>query len=424
MEKVRAAAEKKVENFGVADHWIRRSVEKLRLSPVVYEHLKKPMRSVEVSIPVKMDHGAVELFRGYRVQHNNALGPFKGGVRFHPAVTAESVTALSQLMTLKCALIGVPYGGGKGGVACDPLKLSLLEKERLSRGYVRSLGFLLGPEVDIPAPDLFTDAQVMAWMADEYGQLARRYTPDVLTGKPVEVGGSVGRREATSRGCFYVTREAAALHHLSLEKARIAIQGCGNVGGQAARVFHEAGCKVIAICDISGALYHPEGIDIPALLEHVQKTGLIEGFTGGEKIAAQDLLTLDCDILIPAALENQLNADNASEVRARLVVEAANGPTTPEAEQILGERGIALVPDIMANSGGVMVSYFEWVQNRQGFYWDLETVNRRLEKMMVEAFHDAYRFGLERCNGKSIREAAYGFAVQRLAEAMRHRGWL
>ena len=424
MEKVGTAAKTKKGDLGVAERWIRRSVERLQLSPVVYEHLTKPMRSVEVSIPVKMDHGAVELFPGYRVQHNNALGPYKGGIRFHPAVTVESVTSLAQLMTLKCALIGAPYGGGKGGVACDPLKLSLLEKERLSRGYIRALDFLLGPDVDIPAPDLFTDAQVMAWMVDEYEQLAGRYAPDALTGKPVEVGGSLGRKEATSRGCFYVTREAAGLLDLPLEKARIAVQGCGNVGGQAARVFHEAGCKVVAICDISGGLYDPEGIDIPALIDHVQETGLIEGFTGGERIAGEALLTLDCDILIPAALENQLSAQNAPEIKARLVVEAANGPTTPEAEQILSERGIALVPDIMANSGGVMVSYFEWVQNRQGRYWDLETVNRRLEKSMVEAFRAVHRFGRERCSNGSIREAAYGYAVQRLAEAMRYRGWL
>ncbi|MGI6615508.1 MAG: Glu/Leu/Phe/Val family dehydrogenase [Dethiobacteria bacterium] len=424
MEKDQLAVKKKENSFGVADQWIRRSVERLRLSSVVYEHLNRPMRSVEISIPVKMDHGGVELFRGYRVQHNNVLGPFKGGIRFHPAVTAESVTALSQLMTLKCALIGVPFGGGKGGVVCDPHKLSLLEKERLSRGYIRSLGFLLGPDVDIPAPDLFTDAQVMAWMADEYGQLARQYTPGVLTGKPVEVGGSLGRKEATSRGCFYVTRETAKLYNFPLEEARIVIQGCGNVGGQVARIFHKQGYRVTAICDISGGLYHPDGLDIPALLEHVRKTGLIEGFSGGEKISSEELLTLDCDILIPAALENQLTAANAAEIKARFVVEAANGPTTPRAEQILGERGAVLVPDILANSGGVLASYFEWVQNRQGYYWDLEQVNRRLEKMMVEAFHAVYQFGREKCGGDSIREAAYGFAVQRLAEAMRYRGWL
>ena len=412
------------DSFGATDRRIRESVERLQLSPVVYEHLKKPMRFVEVSIPVKMDHGGVEVFTGFRAQHNNVLGPFKGGIRFHPDVTAENVKALSALMTLKCALVGVPFGGGKGGVACDPLSMSASEKERLSRGYIRAFGFLLGPEVDIPAPDLFTDAQVMAWMVDEYNYLAQRHSPGVLTGKPVEVGGSLGRKEATSRGSVYVTREAAKLCGISLKEARIAIQGCGNVGGQAARIFNELGCKIVAISDISGGVYRPQGLDIPALLDHVQKSGLIEGFTGGEKITNEELITVDCDILVPAALENQLTAENAPEIKASLVVEAANGPTTPEAEQILKEREIVLVPDILANSGGVTVSYFECGQNNEGYYWDLETVNQRLEKMMVQAFHAGHRFGREKCAEGTMRTAAYGYAVQRLAEAMRYRGWL
>lgn len=415
---------KKGDSFGATDRWIRESVERLGLSPVVYEHLKKPMRFVEVSIPVKMDDGGVKIFTGFRAQHNNVLGPFKGGIRFHPDVTAEKMKALSVLMTLKCALIGVPFGGGKGGVACNPLSMSAPEKERLSRGYIRALGFLLGPDLDIPAPDLFTDAQVMAWMVDEYNHLAQKHSPGVLTGKPVEAGGSLGRTEATSRGCASITREAAGLCGISLPEARIVIQGCGNVGGRAARIFNELGCKIVAISDISGGIYHPQGLDIPALLGHVRKRGLIEGFTGGEKITNEELLTVDCEILIPAALENQLTAANAPEIKARLVVEAANGPTTPEAEQILEERKILLVPDILANSGGVTVSYFEWVQNNQGYYWDLETVNQRLEKMMVGAFHAVHRFGRESSTAGTMRTAAYGYAVQRLAGAMRYRGWL
>ncbi len=421
---MKANGKKTEDSFGAVDSWIRESVERLNLSPAVYEYLRKPMRHVEVTIPVKMDSGKVELFTGYRTQHNNVLGPFKGGIRFHPAVTAEKVKALALLMTLKCSLIGVPFGGGKGGVACDPLSMSAQEKERLSRGYIRALGFLLGPNVDVPAPDLFTDAQVMAWMVDEYNCLAQKQVPGVLTGKPVGLGGSAGRVDATSRGCAYITREAAELCGISLQEARIAIQGCGNVGGHAARIFHEMGCKVIAISDISGGIYNPRGLDIPALLEHVSKRGLIEGFSGGEKIDNDDLITIDCDILIPAALENQITAQNAAEVKAAVIIEGANGPTTPEAEQILKEKNVLIVPDILANSGGVAVSYFEWVQNNQGYYWDLDSVNRRLEKLMVQAFRAVHSFSREECNGGSMRAAAYSLSVKRLAEAMRYRGWL
>ncbi len=421
---MKANGKKTEDSFGAVDSWIRESVERLNLSPAVYEYLRKPMRHVEVTIPVKMDSGKVELFTGYRTQHNNVLGPFKGGIRFHPAVTAEKVKALALLMTLKCSLSGVPFGGGQGGVACDPLSMSAQEKERLSRGYIRALGFLLGPNVDVPAPDLFTDAQVMAWMVDEYNCLAQKQVPGVLTGKPVGLGGSAGRVDATSRGCAYITREAAELCGISLQEARIAIQGCGNVGGHAARIFHEMGCKVIAISDISGGIYNPRGLDIPALLEHVSKRGLIEGFSGGEKIDNDDLITIDCDILIPAALENQITAQNAAEVKAAVIIEGANGPTTPEAEQILKEKNVLIVPDILANSGGVAVSYFEWVQNNQGYYWDLDSVNRRLEKLMVQAFRAVHSFSREECNGGSMRAAAYSLSVKRLAEAMRYRGWL
>lgn len=412
------------DSFGATTQWIKNSVDRLGLSPAVFEYLEKPMRCVEVSIPVKMDDGRIELFTGYRAQHNNVLGPFKGGIRFHPAVTVDKVKALSALMTLKCALVGVPFGGGKGGVVCDPLALSVREKEKLSRGYIRALGFLLGPDVDIPAPDLFTDAQVMAWMTDEYNHLAQKQSLGVLTGKPVEIGGSLGRKEATSRGCVYITREAAKLCGIRMDKASIVIQGCGNVGGQAARIFEEIGCKVVAISDISGGIYNEEGLPVTALLEHVEKTGLIEGFDGGRKVTNEELLAIDCDILIPAALENQITAENAAAIKAGLVVEAANGPTTPEGEQILNKRGILLVPDILANSGGVTVSYFEWVQNNQGFYWDLETVNEHLERMMVQAFEAVNRLGREQFGGGCMREAAYGYAIKRLAEAMRYRGWV
>ena len=412
------------DSFGAAARWIHDSVEKLGLPPAVYEYLKEPMRCIGVQIPVRMDDGTVKVFTGYRAQHNNVLGPFKGGIRFHPEVTVEKVKALSALMTLKCSLVGVPFGGGKGGVVCDPLALSPVEKERLSRGYIRALGFLLGPDVDIPAPDLFTDAQVMAWMVDEYSHLCQKQSLGVLTGKPVEIGGSAGRKEATSRGCVYITREAAKVCGIPLEKASIAIQGCGNVGGQAARIFDELGCKVVAMSDISGGVYNPQGLDIPALLDHVQKKGLLEGFAGGQPMDNEELLAADCDILVPAALENQITAKSAPKIKARLVVEAANGPTTPEGEQILIDRGIYLVPDILANSGGVTVSYFEWVQNNEGYYWDIDMVNGRLEKMMVEAFNSVELLCRDKFGGKNMRAAAYGFAIQRLAAAMKYRGWL
>lgn len=421
---MKANGKKTEDSFGAVDSWIRESVERLNLSPAVYEYLRKPMRHVEVTIPVKMDSGKVELFTGYRTQHNNVLGPFKGGIRFHPAVTAEKVKALATLMTLKCSLIGIPFGGGKGGVACDPLNLSEQEKERLSRGYIRALASVLGPEVDIPAPDLFTDAQVMAWMVDEYSRLVQKQAPGALTGKPVEIGGSAGREEATSRGCVYIAREAAEICGFFLQEARIAIQGSGNVGGHAARIFHEMGCKVVAISNSKGGIYNPQGLDIPALFEHRRKSGRYDGFPGGEKISNEELITIDCDILIPAALENQITAQNAAEVKAAVIIEGANGPTTPEAEQILKEKNVLIVPDILANSGGVAVSYFEWVQNNQGYYWDLDSVNRRLEKLMVQAFRAVHSFSREECNGGSMRAAAYSLSVKRLAEAMRYRGWL
>ena len=403
---------------------LKAAIKAMKLDPGAAAIVEHPERLLEVSIPVKMDDGRVEIFTGYRTQHNNVLGPYKGGIRFHPDVNAEKVKALALLMTLKCSLVGVPFGGGKGGVACDPLAMSMQEKERLSRGYIRAMGHLLGPDVDVPAPDLFTDGQVMAWMVDEYSRMAQKQVLGVITGKPVEIGGSLGRIDATSRGCAYVMREAAELCGIPMAGARVIVQGCGNVGGHAARIFDELGCKVVAISDISGGLYDPQGLDIPALLEHVKKTGFIEGFPGGEKVSCDGLITMDCDILVPAAMENQITAANAGDIKASLVVEAANGPTTPEAEQILKEREIFLVPDILANSGGVTVSYFEWVQNNQGFYWDLETVNSHLEKMMVDAFRAVYKFGQESCSGENMRIAAYGYAVSRLAEAMRLRGWL
>lgn len=409
--------------FTAALNWIEGSVAQLALSRVVYEHLKTMACFAEVAIPVEMDDGNIKIFTGYRAQHNNALGPFKGGIRYHPQASPEKVKALAVLMTLKCALMGLPFGGAKGAVICDPFKLSLREKERLSRGYVRALAPLLGPQVDIPGPDLGTDARVMAWMADEYSSLMGKNCLSVATGKPPAMGGSLGRNDATSRGVVCAAREAVRLTGRPFEKTRVAVQGCGNVGGGAARLFYEEGCTVVAVGDISGAVYNPRGLDIPELLAHVQETGLIKGFTGGEALSNSDLLIIDCDLLMPAALENQITAANAAAIKAPIVVEAANGPTTVEGGEILKEKGVLLVPDILANSGGVTVSYFEWVQNNEGFYWDIDTINGRLEEMMVQTFHAVYRFAGEKC-ARDMRQAAYSYAIQRIAEAMRYRGRL
>ncbi len=414
-----------VENILTATrNLIQKSVERLNLSPVVYENLKVPMRFVEVAIPVEMDDGSTKVFTGYRCQHNNVLGPYKGGIRYHPEVTTDSVKALSMWMTLKCALVGVPFGGGKGAVICDPLQMSIREKERLSRSYIRALGSILGPETDIPAPDVFTDGQVMAWMADEYSKLKQEPSFGVVTGKPLAVGGCVGRKEATGRGCFIVAREAAKASGITFSDARVAIQGFGNVGGNAAKLFADEGCSVIAISDVSGGVHNPAGLNICALIEHVEKTGFVKGFSGGQPINNHDLLTIDCDILIPAAIENQITCDNADAVQAKIVVEGANGPTTPDGDRILKEKGVLLVPDILANAGGVTVSYFEWVQNNYGFRWDIATVNKRLEDKMVEAFHMVYAFNRDNCSELDMRAGAYMYAIAKVAEAMQYRGWL
>jgi glutamate dehydrogenase len=403
---------------------IKQSIDLAELSNDVYEHLKTPMRFVEVAIPVEMDNGGTKVFTGYRSQHNNVFGPYKGGIRYHPQVTTDSIKALSMWMTLKCSLVGVPFGGGKGAIVCDPQTLSMREKERMTRSYVRALGSILGPETDIPAPDVATDAQVMAWIADEYSNIMREPSFGVVTGKPLAVGGCVGRTEATGRGCFYVSREAANAFKIPFDHARIAIQGFGNVGSNAAILFAEAGCPIVAVSDVSGGVYNEKGLDIFSLLNHVEKTGFIKDYPGGEVITNEELLAVDCDILIPAALENQINSTNADKVRAKIVIEGANGPTTPEADQLLKEKNILVVPDILANSGGVTVSYFEWVQNNYGFRWDLATVNKRLEEKMVEAFNMVYGFYCERCIGSDMRTGAYMYSIQRLAEAMQYRGWL
>ncbi len=408
--------------FHSAQRQLLHAVEQLGLDRAVYEVLKEPERVITVSIPVRMDDGSLRTFIGYRSQHTMATGPAKGGIRFHPDVTLDEVKALSMWMTFKCAVVQLPFGGGKGGVVCNPKTMSKGELERLSRGYVRAIAPFIGPERDIPAPDVYTDAQVMAWMMDEYSRLTGNDSPGVITGKPLVIGGSVGRTEATAFGCVIAAREAARDQGWDLEGATVVIQGYGNAGSISARLLHELGAKVIAVSDSSGTAYDPRGLDPVALLAHKRRTGSVRGFPGSQEVPAEQFLTLPCDVLIPAAMENQITAENAPKIRARLIVEAANGPTTPEADPILFKRGVTVVPDILASAGGVTVSYFEWVQNLNRWYWGEEKVSRRLERAMVRACQRVLELGKE--HRVNLREAAYMAALERVAAALKARGWI
>jgi len=376
---------------------------------------------LQVRIPVKMDDGTTKVFTGYRAQHNDAVGPTKGGVRFHPQVSEEEVKALSMWMTLKCGIVDLPYGGGKGGVICDPRQMSMGEIERLSRGYVRAVSQIVGPTKDIPAPDVFTNAQIMAWMMDEYSRMDEFNSPGFITGKPLVLGGSQGRDRATAQGVTIVIEEAAKKRGIDIKGARVVIQGFGNAGSFLAKFMHDLGAKVIGISDAYGALHDPEGLDIEYLLDRRDSFGTVTTLFENT-ISNKELLELDCDILVPAAIENQITADNAHNIKANIVVEAANGPTTAEATKILTERGILLVPDVLASAGGVTVSYFEWVQNNQGYYWTEEEVEERLYKKMVEAFDNVYTTATTR--NINMRLAAYMVGVRRTAEASRFRGWV
>jgi len=358
---------------------IQDALNKLGYDEAMYELLKEPLRMLQVRIPVKMDDGTTKVFTGYRAQHNDAVGPTKGGVRFHPQVSEEEVKALSMWMTLKCGIVDLPYGGGKGGVICDPRQMSMGEIERLSRGYVRAVSQIVGPTKDIPAPDVFTNAQIMAWMMDEYSRMDEFNSPGFITGKPLVLGGSQGRDRATAQGVTIVIEEAAKKRGIDIKGARVVIQGFGNAGSFLAKFMHDLGAKVIGISDAYGALHDPEGLDIDYLLDRRDSFGTVTTLFENT-ISNKELLELDCDILVPAAIENQITADNAHNVKANIVVEAANGPTTAEATKILTERAILLVPDVLASAGGVTVSYFEWVQNNQGYYWTEEEVEERLYK--------------------------------------------
>ncbi|WAA13787.1 Glu/Leu/Phe/Val family dehydrogenase [Fervidibacillus halotolerans] len=400
---------------------IREALEKLGFSDDVYELLKEPLRVLTVKIPVKMDDGTTKVFKGYRAQHNDAVGPTKGGIRFHPDVTENEVKALSIWMSLKCGIVDLPYGGAKGGIVCDPRTMSFRELERLSREYVRAISQIVGPTKDIPAPDVFTNSQIMAWMYDEYSRLDSINSPGFITGKPLVLGGSHGRDSATAKGVTICIREAAKKRNIDLKGARVVIQGFGNAGGFLAKFMYDAGAKVIGISDAYGALYDEEGLDIDYLLDRRDSFGTVTNLFKNT-ITNKELLELDCDILVPAAIENQITEENAHNIKAKIVVEAANGPTTIEATKILTDRGILLVPDVLASSGGVTVSYFEWVQNNQGFYWTEEEVEKRLEKIMVDAFNNVYQTAVTR--KVDMRLAAYMVGVRKMAEACRFRGWV
>ena len=392
------------------------AAEKLKLDPCVYEILKHPMRAFIVHIPVIMDDGTTRVYTGYRVQYNDALGPTKGGIRYHPELTLDEVTALAAWMTWKTAVTGLPLGGGKGGIRCNPKEMSKGELERLTRGYARAIARYIGPFTDVPAPDVYTTAEMMAWIMDEYSEIVGYSVFGVVTGKPVNVGGSRGRNEATSRGLMYTIIEAAQHLSIKLKGATVAVQGYGNVGYNAARLLHEIGCKIIAVSDSRGGAYNPDGLDPAKVLEHKDKTGTVVDCPGSTFITNEQILELKCDILVPAALENQITKANANNINAKIVAEGANGPVTPDADQILYKNGVFDVPDILANSGGVIVSYFEQVQNQMNFYWTEEEVRDRLESTITMAFKDVLAMSKE--HKVHMRSAAYMLAVKRVADAM------
>lgn len=404
------------------EQMVIRSVQELGLPGIVADFLVQPQLSMHARIPVKMDDGRVEVFSGYRVQHNTALGPAKGGIRFHPEVDALEVQALAAWMTFKCALVGLPYGGAKGGVAADPSQMSKRELENLSRGYVRAFAPILGEMKDIPAPDVGTNSQVIGWMEDEFRVIRQQEAWGVITGKPLLLGGSLGREEATALGVVITTREYLATRGEKIAGKRVAVQGFGNVGSHLVRLLQEQGAKVVAISDVQGGIYREQGIDYGDLSNYVRVHGTVVDFPGTSPISNQELLSGDWDILFPAALENQLTRDNAGLVRAPLIVEGANGPTTAEADRILRERGIVVIPDILANAGGVTVSYFEWCQNLGGYYWTRVEVARRLDETLSVAASRVWEKAS--FSQSSLREAAYLVAVERVAAAMAQRGWL
>lgn len=407
--------------FEMAKKPLEKASSIINLNPNAAKLLAQPERTLEVNIPVTMDDGRVEIFTGYRSQHNTALGPAKGGIRFHPGVSMDEVKTLAFWMTFKCAVVNLPYGGGKGGVIVDPRKLSRGELERLARGYIQKVTPIIGELVDIPAPDVNTDSRIMGWMVDEYSKIQGHTVSGVITGKPKTIGGSAGRGSATGRGVMFCVREAFKKLNIKMNQATVAVQGFGNVGGFSAKLIHDQGAKIVAVSDMYGAIYNPEGLDPYAVEAHVKNTGSVVGYAGATAIDNSAMLELDVTVLVPAALEGQITGTNASRIQAKIIVEGANGPTTPEADAILAAKGTMVIPDILANAGGVTVSYFEWVQNLYRYYWSEKEVHAREEEVMVEAFEKVYEAA--QVHKTDMRVAAYIVALDRLAEGMKLRGW-
>ena len=410
-----------VSTFDETNVFFDRAAERLKLADGVRELLRRPWRELTVSVPVRMDDGRIEVFTGYRIQHNGARGPYKGGVRFHPAANLDEVRTLASLMTWKTALVDVPYGGAKGGVQCDPYTMSEGELNRLTRRYTVSIEHLIGVTRDIPAPDLGTNSQTMAWMMDAYSQI-HGYTPGIVTGKPVELGGSVGRDSATGRGVVYVMTELAKDMRMSIEGGRVVVQGFGQVGSWTVRIAAEMGCNIVGVSDISGAIYSSSGIDVDGLFRHKQETGTVAGFPGADRLTNEELLEIECDFLVPAAIERVIHAKNAPKIKAAVIVEAANHPITPEADEILNDRGIPVVPDILVNAGGVVVSYFEWSQNLYQQHWEADRVSEELSKIMTRAY-STVRDARKR-EGITYREAAFLIGVKRVAHVAELRGFI
>ncbi|MEO6056132.1 MAG: Glu/Leu/Phe/Val dehydrogenase [Gemmatimonadales bacterium] len=396
------------------------AAERLSLDPGLYKVLRSPEKQIIVSVPVLRDAGDVEVYTGYRVLYNTSRGPAKGGIRFDLNVTLDEVKALAAWMTWKCAVVNIPFGGSKGGVICDPSAMSLAELERLTRRYTSAIIETLGPDSDVPAPDVNTNERMMAWIMDTYSMHKRHTVTAVVTGKPVEMGGSLGRREATGRGCMFVTREALKKLRMPITGTRVAVQGFGNVGSIAAQLMEEMGLMVVAVSDKSGAIYNPSGLRITEVQQHVKQYRYLSEYKSAEHITNEQLLTVDCDVLIPAALENVITRHNARDIKARIICEGANGPTTANADTILEEKGVFVIPDILANAGGVTVSYFEWVQDRGGYFWDEATVNERLERIMVQSFEEVVAMAAK--HGSNLRTGAYMQAIERVAAVHRLRG--
>jgi len=417
MNDVTAAA---INPYHMALQQFEAAADQLHLSEDLREVLRQPKRELTVNFPVRLDSGRMKTFTGYRVQHNVSRGPAKGGIRYGPDVTLDEVKALAMWMTWKCAVVGIPYGGAKGGVICDPKHMSPGELERLTRRYASEIAIIIGPHSDIPAPDVNTNAQVMAWIMDTYSMHEGYSIPAVVTGKPLSIGGSEGRNDATATGVLFVTRQAARRLDMPLQGARVSIQGYGNAGSIAARLFHKEGCKVVAVSDTRGGIYHEAGLDPAAVLRHKQEHGSVVGFPHAQQVSVQEVLEVPCEILIPAATEGVITAKNADRVQARIVAEAANGPTTPQADTILFDKGVSVIPDILANAGGVTVSYFEWVQDLQSFFWGVEEITQKLEVIMNRAFAAvAEKAEQSHCD---LRLAANMLAISRVAEATQMRG--